>query len=99
LCAVIGAGAGFAKAGEREKESSRFLKKAAQKFLFTLGRGRRNQHGPKLTKFFCYFLFTKSSLLFSCLFVACAELRDCAAGFRPVPYERTYPKSAKLAFS
>jgi hypothetical protein len=45
-----------------DKESSRFLKKAAQKLFLKLGLRQRNQHGPSLKKFFCFFLFTKRSL-------------------------------------
>jgi hypothetical protein len=50
-----------------KKESSRFLKKAAQKFLAMLGYGRCRRHSPwpSKAKFFCYFLFTKSSLAFA----------------------------------
>jgi hypothetical protein len=46
------------------KGSSRFLKKAAQKLLLCWGMGwiSDNAHGPALTKFFCFFLFTKRSL-------------------------------------
>jgi hypothetical protein len=33
--------------GKMHKESGRFLKKAAQKLLVALGRGQRNQNGPK----------------------------------------------------
>ncbi|HEY1858160.1 hypothetical protein [Acidocella sp.] len=46
------------------KESSRFLKKAAQKFLlrWAMGVVANNANGPRLIKFFCCFLFTKSSL-------------------------------------
>jgi hypothetical protein len=39
------------------------LKKAAQKLLFTLGRWRRNQHGPSLKKFFASFFSKKKHFL------------------------------------
>jgi hypothetical protein len=43
------------------------LRKAAQKFLllWAVGVVADNAHGLELIKFFCYFLFTKSSLPFA----------------------------------
>jgi hypothetical protein len=35
-----------------------FCKKEAKNFL-TLGHGRLKRHGPKLTKFFCFFFVQK----------------------------------------
>ncbi|HTJ90470.1 MAG TPA: hypothetical protein VL356_09880 [Acidocella sp.] len=52
-------------AARTEKESGRFLKKAAQKLLaqqawvFVAD----NAHSPESIKFFCFFLFTKRRLL------------------------------------
>jgi hypothetical protein len=48
----------------RVEGSGRFLKKAAQKFLFLWAMGvvTDKAHGPALIKFFCFFLFTKRSL-------------------------------------
>jgi hypothetical protein len=42
------------------------LKKAAQKLLLcrVMGCVGDNAHGPEAEEFFCYFLFTKSSLSF-----------------------------------
>ena len=58
------------------KERGRFLKKAAQKLLLCRATGvvPDTAHDPALTKFFCYFLFTKSSLPFYTLLAltACA---------------------------
>ena len=49
-----------------EKESSRFLKKAAPKTFVMPGHGLCQRQRPWLSiiKFFCYFLFTKSSAYF-----------------------------------
>jgi predicted ABC-type transport system involved in lysophospholipase L1 biosynthesis ATPase subunit len=39
------------------------LKKTAQKLLFNLGLGQRNQHGPNLQSFFATFCSQKVALL------------------------------------
>jgi hypothetical protein len=61
------------------EESSRFLKKAAQKLLFMLGHGRwrRQCLGPSIKKFFCFFLFTKRSLPLRLLRHASIAQADC----------------------
>jgi hypothetical protein len=38
-----------------------FEKSAAKTFIYAESEAL-NRHGPRVTKFFCYFLFTKSSL-------------------------------------
>ncbi|HEY1856523.1 hypothetical protein [Acidocella sp.] len=57
----------YAQQASRIEESSRFLKKAAQKLLLCRAWGvvADTAHSPALTKFFCFFLFTKRSLPFA----------------------------------
>jgi hypothetical protein len=66
-CALCITKAALCKKMAADEESSRFLKKAAQKLLFMLGHGlcRRQSPWPSITKFFCFFLFTKRSLPFT----------------------------------
>jgi hypothetical protein len=45
----------------KAKQVAAFCKKRRKNFLYS-GPEAFARHGPKLQKFFCYFLFTKSSL-------------------------------------